>query len=68
MAFWYEKYLRESEIQKKKKKLDNFVLNKGNLRMSDHNEPPKRETLNEKQFPGTKVNLQILNIQLSQDV
>ena len=36
--------------------------------MSDHNEPPKRETLNEKQFPGTKVNLQILKIQLSQDV
>lgn len=50
------------ENQKFKKKLDNFVLNKRNLRMSDHNEPPKRETLNEKQFPGTKVNLQILEI------
>ena len=36
--------------------------------MSDHNEPPKRETLNEKQFPGTKVNLQILKIELSPGV
>ena len=36
--------------------------------MSEHNEPPKRETLNEKQFPGTKVNLQILKIELSPGV
>ena len=52
------------ENQKSKKKLENFVLNKGNLRMSDQNEPPKRETLNEKQFPGTKVSLKILKIEL----
>ena len=36
--------------------------------MSDHNEPPKRETLNEKQFPGTKVSLKFLKIELSPDV
>lgn len=50
------------ENKKNQEKLENFVLNKGNLRMSDHNEPPKREPLNEKQFPGTKVNLKILKI------